>query len=68
MIDWLIIDTENAAEIRLNTNVLTEMQVLELIASLEGREHRAISTGMHIEYDSLEVRAQETTKQLTEIR
>jgi hypothetical protein len=29
-------DKENAAEIRLNTNVLTEMQVLELIASLEG--------------------------------
>ena len=29
-------DTENAAEIRINSNLLTEMQVLELIASLEG--------------------------------
>jgi hypothetical protein len=34
---FFLSDTENAAEIRLNTNVLTELQVLELIASLEGK-------------------------------
>ena len=40
---FFVSDTENAAEIRLNTNVLTELQVLELIASLEGKYVRDMS-------------------------
>jgi hypothetical protein len=40
---FFLSDTENAAEIRLNTNVLTELQVLELIASLEGKYVRDMS-------------------------